>query len=156
MKSAANFDMYEKPYCRCCGSLEVMTVDVSIEESSDWAQQSRLRKERLWKAIRSLEEYELNEFILDAVPYCNLDEDHEVESGLTFYLMENPYRYGGDASGPIREVDLDTIVVPWDDHIRKERKRAFIRLWESFDEKSKASFLARYLRHDGSTGEVSR
>ena len=101
-----------------------------------------------------LDEHELHEFVLNAVPYCNVDEDYEVEAGLHSYLAD--YGEIAVALDPIFTVGLGASVVPWDDHILKERKRAFVRLWESFDDKAKASFFSRYLGKNGGPDEVSR
>jgi len=145
MRSADNYSHSFGPYCRCCGSREIMSLDVSIDESRDWERQSRLKSERLWLAIDGLDDGELAEFIQDAIPHVNVEENYEVEFGLQSYLsggsvyLPDKYRCCGER----RTVDLDDIEEPNDGHMPQDRKFAFLRLWESFDAKIKASFIRR-------------
>lgn len=145
MRSADNYHHGFGPYCRCCGSREIMSLDVSIDESRDWERRSRLKSERLWLAIDGLGDGELAEFIQDALPHVNVEEDNEVEYGLHSYLL-NWSIYLPDKTRSYREhraVDIDEIEEPNEGQMPQDRKYAFLRLWESFDAKTKVSFIRR-------------
>ena len=40
MGNEQTYEFEAGPYCRCCGSRDVMTLDVFIEESNDWEYES--------------------------------------------------------------------------------------------------------------------
>jgi hypothetical protein len=74
MRSEQTYNFEAGPYCLCCGSREVMTLDVYIAQSADWEAQSRLKDQRLWLSFSDLDEHELDAFVADvsaAVWFCH-------------------------------------------------------------------------------------
>ncbi|NNE51539.1 MAG: hypothetical protein HKN30_03965 [Sulfitobacter sp.] len=153
MNSADNYDPERGAYCRCCGSQDVMTLDRSIEEASDWERQSRLRKKRLIRAIAGLHDLEISDFVFDVVPHINVEEGYEVEAGLESCLFgiscDEPYRYR------LRKhdgIELDDIQVEDEECALRSRKAAFLRIWEGFDCATRASFLRRIASSNAASG----
>ncbi|MFD0980620.1 hypothetical protein [Tropicimonas aquimaris] len=150
MKSnAENFRTSDGAYCRCCGSQDVMTIDVSIEQSDDFDRRSRLRVTRLWLAFADLSEFELSAFICDAESYIDIEYFNDIEIGLFSYLSDNIEQIGErrpscDPDSFYRLHMIDTLNA---DEMLARRKLAFMRIWDSFDESTKTSFAQRVLGH---------
>lgn len=149
MWNAENFRTRDGAYCCCCGSQDVMTLDMSIEQSCDYDRRARLRIARLWLAIAGLSEVELSTFICDAESYIDIEYFSDVEVGFFNYLYDNTKQIGDErpSSNPDSFYRLHTIDALNADDMLTRRKLAFMRIWDSFDESTKASFAQRVLGH---------
>lgn len=147
MHSAESFRASDGPYCQCCGSRDVMTLDLSTQQTRDYDRQSNLRVTRLWLAIDDLTEFELSDFICDASIYVGVEYFDQVEAGFFSYLSDNAALYIDErhAYAPDSFLRLETIDVPSTKSMLARRKMAFMRIWNSFDETIKQSFIRRVL-----------
>ncbi len=139
------YDFEAGPYCRCCGSREVMTLDVFIAEIDDWEPGSRPKDQRLWLALSDLNEYELGVFVTEVLPAAFDDDRDELACELFSQLLDAssnaPLKYWSTVRGkPLSISDVDECGA---EGLTDERKRGFMRLWESFDAKTRSSFLMR-------------
>ncbi len=139
------YDFGAGPYCRCCGSREVMTLDVFIAENDDWERSSRLKYQRLCSSLGDLNEYELESFVEEVLPAAFDDVRDELACELFSQLLDAstdaPMKYWSMKLGePLSISDVDECGA---EGLTDERKRGFMRLWESFDAKTRSSFLMR-------------
>lgn len=132
-----------------------MTIDVSIEEGQNWDHRSRLRTERLWRVIGDLSDLEISQFVTDAMRSVDIEDDYDVEFSLGNYLSD----WAGNVLDPYRSptqslaVDLEEIEAKGGDDMLQMRKLAFMRIWNSFDLSTKASFVERVSSKLSSAGD---
>jgi len=124
-----------------------MTFDRSIELSCDWDRQSRRKMSRLWLALADLSESELSEFICDLKPYIDIEYFNEIETGFSSYVFDGTAHLFEERSAhdPDSFFRLDTIDTSNVDDMLGRRKKAFLRIWDSFDVSTKTSFFQRVL-----------
>ena len=134
-----------------------MTLDLFIEESDDWEGRSRLKEKRVWLSLSDLSEFELDAFVAEALP-GGFDGDRdelacEMVSELSFALTNSPPKYWSHArEEPLSIEDIGGSGAEKPTH---ERKRGFMRLWESFDAKTRSSFLMRVAPVGGQSGSCN-
>ena len=154
MARLQEFDFRAGPYCLCCGSREVMTLDVYIAQSTDWEAQSRLKDQRLWLSFSDLDEHELDAFVADVSAAVSFEESDEFGSELyshlsycSTYAPAKYWSYGREDPLSIDEIDgCDA------SEFTQSRKLSFMRLWKCFDYKTKTSFLKWATRADKTAG----
>lgn len=139
------YDFETGPYCRCCGSRDVMTLDVFIEKNNDWEDRSRLKEKRVWLSLSDLNEFELDAFVAEALPGgFDGDSDElacEMVSELSFAVTNSPPKYWSHARE--EPLSIEDIGGSRAEELTRERKRGFMRLWDSFDADTRSSFLMR-------------
>jgi hypothetical protein len=154
MRSEQTYNFEAGPYCLCCGSREVMTLDVYIAQSADWEAQSRLKDQRLWLSFSDLDEHELDAFVADvsaAVSFEDSDEfGSELYSHLSYCSTYAPAKYW--SSGREDPLSIDEIDGCDASEFTQSRKLSFMRLWKCFDHKTKTSFLKWATRADKTAG----
>lgn len=157
MGNERSYDFETGPYCCCCGSRNVMTLDLFIEDSDDWEGRSRLKEKRVWLSLSDLNEFELDAFVAEALP-GGFDGDGdelacEIVSELSFAVTNSPPKYWSHARE--EPLSIEDIGGSGAEELTRERKRGFMRLWESFDAKTRSSFLMRVTPVDKASGLCS-
>ncbi len=150
----SNDNYFTRPFCLCCGSRELITLDVYIAENNDYEQRSQLKEQRLWSSISDLDELALDSFVAEAVSDFNIEDSGELEMHLYSHLRfaATSASVGQVSYIRVEPVELDEIDRSCIDDLLPERKLAFMRLWDSFDESTKASFLTRATQADRTFG----
>lgn len=149
------YHTFSGPFCRCCGSRNLVTLDTVIAGESDLERSNQLRLERLWLAVGGLGDHQMDMLAQDMAQCVDTDYPDEIEHPLSKFLSDYAVRPGSRLSDHVDKepVSPKEIESGRTGNLERERKRAFKALWESFDPDSRSRFL-NWAQITSGTGDV--
>ena len=143
-------------FCKCCGSINVATIDTEINSAIFVSDVEKLNKRRLWKSFQAMGYSDISSIAYSISDSASLEEPddlmcafHDIVRGqIDIYLKPaNPTKVE-------EPIPLELIEEYCSDDFSDDRKRAFFWIWKNFSKDTQSAFLS-YVANCNTVGGMS-